>query len=164
MRRTGFKKKQTKPMKRGKLRVVGHSTTAEQKQEIQYLVREIVMKRDGGCILRNLPSHRCSGFSKKDGHLILQADHLISRANSATYADTRLIVCICNGLHGWKKWHEAEYNEMVRKVISKERVALWDRCEADRRSHKTRKMDWKVEILALKQELFNLSTPLTSMK
>ena len=106
MRRTGFKKKQTKPMKRGKLRVVGHSTTAEQKQEIQYLVREIVMKRDGGCILRNLPSHRCSGFSKKDGHLILQADHLISRANSATYADTRLIVCICNGLHGWKKWHK----------------------------------------------------------
>jgi hypothetical protein len=34
-----------------------------------------------------------------------QADHLTTRANSATYADTRLIVCACKGAHGWKKWH-----------------------------------------------------------
>ena len=39
-------------MKRIKLKLVGHSTTAQLKQEIQRLVREIVMIRDGGCILR----------------------------------------------------------------------------------------------------------------
>jgi hypothetical protein len=142
-------------MKRTRIRVVGVSDTSEQKQEIQYLVREIVIKRDGGCILSDKYGHQCSGY-RNGGELIYQADHLVTRANSATYADTRLIVCICKGLHGWKKWHEAEYNEMVRKVISKQRVALWDRCEADRRSHKTRKMDWKLEILALKQELASL--------
>lgn len=151
MKSSGFKKKITVPMKRGKLRVKGISDTSEQKDEIQYWVREVVIKRDGGCILRDFPGHNCSGYAK-DGHLILQADHLVTRANSATYADTRLIVCICKGLHGWKKWHEAEYNEKVRQILSKERVALWDRCEADRRSHKTRKMDWKLELLNLRQE------------
>jgi hypothetical protein len=82
------------------------------KQRIQDLVRDIVIKREGGCIFRgDVPNPEgwtiptCNGFAK-DGHLILQADHLITRANSATYADTRLIVCLCKGHHGWKSWHE----------------------------------------------------------
>ena len=66
-------------------------------------MREIVIKRDGGCILRDIQGvSQCNGY-RKDGKLILQADHLITRANSATYADTRLIVCVCKGHHGWKK-------------------------------------------------------------
>jgi hypothetical protein len=47
----------------------------------------IVILRDGGCILRDTPhASACNGYAK-DGHLILQADHLITRANSATYGD-----------------------------------------------------------------------------
>jgi hypothetical protein len=77
----------------------GKSDVALIKDDIQAYCRDIVILRDGGCIFRNEPGHVCSGFAK-DGHLILQADHLITRANSATYADTRLIVCVCKGIHG----------------------------------------------------------------
>jgi hypothetical protein len=93
-------------------------------------VRAIVIKRDGGCIARNEPWHTCTGY-RNDGELILQADHIVTRANSATYADTRLI-CICKGLHGWKKWNEARYNELIRPLIGTERAALWDKCHAAR--------------------------------
>jgi hypothetical protein len=130
-----------------------------------------VIKRDGGCIFRGINAyvfldggkigiaHKLSGFPKCNGHrndgeLILQADHLITRANSATYADTRLIVCVCKGHHGWKKWNEARYNELLREVLSPERVALWDKCHAAR--YKPTRMyasDWKMELAALKREL-----------
>jgi hypothetical protein len=153
MKRCGFLKRKTP------LRIKGISETSEVKQRIQDLVRAIVIKRDGGCILRDdgvqhmnyLPP--CNGFAK-DGHLILQADHLITRANSATYADTRLIVCVCKGHHGWKKWHEREYNALVRTLLSPERVKLWDDCERDSwRPHRTSTMDWKLQEAALQSEL-----------
>jgi hypothetical protein len=90
-----------------RLRVAGKSDIAEVKRDIQDLARNIVIARDGGCILRGvfgIPV--CSGYAK-DGHLILLADHLITRGNAATYADTRLIVCLCKGHHGgWKKWNK----------------------------------------------------------
>lgn len=148
LKRSPFKKKLTKPMKRTKLRVAGHSTTSEDKQEIQRLVREIVMLRDKGCILRKL--RNCGGDI--DAEAVLQADHLITRSNSATYADTRLIVCVCRNCHGWKRYWEQEYNALVKTIISKERIKLWERCEADRKQHKTYKVDWKMEILALNHE------------
>jgi hypothetical protein len=72
-----------------------------------------LLRRDGGCILRNsfdVPS--CESFDK-NGVLIKQADHLITRANSATFADPRLVVCVCKGHHGWKKWHQKEYEARV---------------------------------------------------
>jgi len=59
MKRSGFKRKTSSEIKkigfnkRSKLRVVGHSTTAEIKQEIQSILRQIVIRRDGGCILRH---------------------------------------------------------------------------------------------------------------
>ena len=146
-------------MKRCKLNLKGHSTTTQKKDEIQYLVREIVIKRDGGCIFRKEKGHICTGFAK-DGHLILQADHLLSRSNSATFADTRLIVCVCKGIHGWKSTNselrKKEYDERVKKLISKERVKLWERCEKDAHAHKTHKMDWSMEILNLKNEFNKL--------
>jgi hypothetical protein len=109
----------------------GTSDTALIKDEIHHWVRAIVIKHDGGCIARNEPWHTCSGY-RNDGELILQADHIITRSNSATYADTRLIVCICKGLHGWKKWNEKRYNELIRPLIGPDRAALWDRCHAAR--------------------------------
>src|SRR4051794_17337057 len=67
-------------IKRGaKLRVVGHSETADLKREIQAVARDIVIARDGGCIFRRLRGHICSSSQTKDGHLVLQADHLITR-------------------------------------------------------------------------------------
>lgn len=126
------------------------------KDAIQAKVREIVMLRDGGCIARNEPWHTCNGYAN-DGHLILQADHLITRANSATYAFTPLLVCVCKGLHGWKRWNEAEYNRRIRALLSPERVALWDRANAAR-YQATRKFtsDWRLELAALEQELAQL--------
>lgn len=131
-------------MKRTRLRLVGVSTTTEQKNEIQALVREIVMKRDGGCVLRKI--RNCNDPVK-------QADHLVTRGNSATFADTRLIVCLCRSCHGWKHWNKEEYDNVIRQVLSPERVKLWDACEKDHQAHKTYKPDWKMAILALKQEL-----------
>src|SRR5260221_540382 len=117
MKRGTFKQKIRKPMKRTKLKVVGDNDTATLKQEIQDLVRLIVTYRDGGCAIRNF--RHCGGeahvsFCKEHNTVkifsnnVIQADHLITRANSATYADTRLIVCICSGCHLWKKYHEIE--------------------------------------------------------
>lgn len=129
------------------------------KEDIQAYCRDIVIIRDGGCIFRNEQGHVCSGFAN-DGHLILQADHLVTRANSATYADTRLIVCVCKGIHGWKSvggnMRKAQYDERVKKLISPERVELWERCEADvaaHRSHRTTVYDWKMALAVLKGEL-----------
>ena len=137
-------------MKRTRLRRIGKSETALQKQEIQRLVREICMVRDKGCILRD--KRHCGGILGTVG-VVFQADHLVTRANPATFADTRLIVCVCKGCHAWKHWHKDEYDELVKTVLSKETVELWDRCEEDRRSHKTYKPDWKLAILVLNQEL-----------
>ena len=97
LKRTGFKRKPTVPLKRTRLRVVGVSDTAELKKEIQRLVREIVMIRDKGCVLRS--KRHCGGNLDTEG-VVIQADHLITRSNSATFADTRLIVCICKSCHG----------------------------------------------------------------
>ena len=137
-------------LKRTKIRVKGHSTTAQLKEDIQYLVREIVIKRDGGCILRDV--RHCGGDI---GFAVLQADHLITRANSATFADTRLIVCLCKGCHGgWKQFNPKEYDELIKTVISTERVKLWEKCEKESwKPKRTSARDWKLEIIALEQEL-----------
>ncbi len=134
------------------LRKASKSPVAVIKRRIQALVREIVILRDKGCILRD--SRRCGGLPGIPG-VVLQADHLISRANSATYGDTRLIVCLCRPCHGgYKQWHKPEYDALVRTVISKERVALWDMAQAD--SHRPHKVDWKLVELSLIKELADL--------
>lgn len=174
MRRTAFKPR-SRPMKRkGRLHIKGHSTVSQLKKEIQALLREIVILRDGGCILRhmlnaqtvprsalNLPP--CNGY-RKDGELILQADHLITRSHAATYADSRLVVCVCKGHHGWKSvgsnLRKKQYDDIVRQLISPERVALWDRCEADHGTTHKGSYDWRMDIVALKQELKNLKAAL----
>lgn len=134
-------------MKRSKLRLEGVSDTAKLKRDIQALVRAIVIKRDGGCILRF--KRGCGG---EPGLAVLQADHLVTRANSATYGDTRLIVCLCRPCHGgYKQWHKPQYDVLVRTVLTPNQVALWDLAEADR--YRPQKMDWKLVKLALTQEL-----------
>jgi hypothetical protein len=146
-------------MKRTALRVQGISDTATIKREIQYIAREIVIARDGGCVLRDLHYDgipECNGFAN-NGQLVLQADHLVPRNNSATFADTRLIVCLCKGHHAWKSLgsnaRKKEYDELVRTLISPERVKLWDECERDSwRPVRTTTYDWQLQLAALKQE------------
>ena len=146
-------------MTRTALRVQGISDTATIKREIQYIAREIVIARDGGCLLRDLHYDgipECDGYAN-NGQLILQCDHLVTRSNSATFADTRLMVCVCRGHHAWKSLgsnaRKKEYDDLVRTLISAERVKLWDECERDSwRPVRTTTYDWQLQLAALKQE------------
>lgn len=162
-RRTPLKRS-TRPVRRGRVRLVGHSTISEQKAEIQALLRKIVMLRDRGCILRM--ERNCGGELDTPG-VVLQADHLITRANSATYADPRLVVCLCRRCHGWKSLgsnlRKAEYDALVKTILPEARVKLWEQCEKDSwRPNPKRSYDWALEIVALRQELEKLKLGITA--
>lgn len=159
MKRSGFKFKPRKPLKRSLLRIKGVSDTATTKQDIQDLVRAIVIERDGGCILREVYGvPPCNGYRKRDGALILQADHLITRANSATYADPRLIVCVCKGHHEWKNWNKEEYDALLKTILPRAIVELWERCEQDSwRANRMGAYDWKLAKVDLEQQLAKLT-------
>jgi hypothetical protein len=108
-------------MKRTQLAKKGTSDTALIKDEIQNYVRAIVIIRDGGCIARNEPWHTCSGY-RNDGELILQADHLITRGNGATYATGVAIAGDSSGVdphppgvHLLLRPNSADPNEQFRK-------------------------------------------------
>lgn len=137
--------------------------TALVKESIQALLRAIVIERDGGCILRGnaygLPD--CNGYTKV-GELVLQADHLITRANGATFADHRLVVCVCKAHHAWKSlggnMRKAQYDAIVKQLIEPERVALWEAAERDSwKPTRYTKSDW------LKEEAY-LRTKLAAMQ
>jgi len=151
MKRGGFLKRKSKPMKRTRLHLVGRSTTAELKRDIQATLREIVMKRDKVCLLSKYPhSGACGGFNGK-GELILQAEHLHTRSNARSFADSRLVVLLCQRHHiYWKPQHADEYYRIIKQEIGKERSDLLERVQQDRTPYKT---DLKLELLALKMEL-----------
>lgn len=139
MKRTPLKRSQ-KPLKRSKLRLVGQSDASVLKREIQALLRAIVIKRDGGCLLRG--RGQCTE--------ILQAEHLITRANSATFGDTRNIVCLCTYHHlFFKKQHPALYWKYIEQLIGPARWAWMQYALEDRSIHKT---DWVLVKIALEQE------------
>lgn len=132
------------------MRKSAKTETAKLKERIQALVREIVIKRDKHCVLRGF-RFPCSK--------VLQAHHLISRGKNIGFADTRLIVLVCNGHHtaitfatGSDRW---VYENFIRGMIGKERAALLDRAEADQKSHPMSAWDWGKVVLALEAELQN---------
>lgn len=156
LKRTAWIRKPTTPLKRTRLRVAGVSDTALLKKDIQALLRQIVIKRDGGCFLRNYQSRinpqykNCGGY-RKDGELILQAEHLHSRSNASSFSDSRLVVCVCQRHHiYYKPQHSAEYNELAKEFIGKQNAELWDRVREDRTPYK---VDLKLEKLSLEKEL-----------
>lgn len=169
MKRSGFKFKPRKPlkrtplkrgtsqMKRTKIRVVGQSTTSDLKKDIQATLREIVMLRDKKCILHGL---RCDHEVGMEG-IVWQAEHLIERSNSETYADSRLVVLVCRNCHGWKHFKKSnhdQYDRWVKSRLPKERVVLWEKCEQDQwRPKRTGAYDWKMALVVLKQELSKLT-------
>lgn len=132
------------------MRTTSLTKSAQLKKDIQALLRQIVMLRDKACI-------RCGVPVGTEG-VVFQADHLLSRAHSATYADARLVVCICRNCHGWKSLgsnlRKAQYDEYVKTVLPKERVDLWERCERDSwRVARKGSYDWALAKVALEQEL-----------
>lgn len=142
MKRTPLKRKTP-------LRKKGKSPTAELRDDIQAELRRIVIARDGGCWLRHYPEAGACGGYRNDGELILQAEHLESRAHAASFSDPRLVVCICKRHHiYWKPQYSKRYNELAEDFIGPERAALWERVRNDYRAHK---VDLKLELLALKQ-------------
>ena len=142
-------------MKRSPIRKKGKSPTSIIKDEIQAIERKIVIIRDKKCILYGIKCNHEYGVN--DEGVVWQAEHLIERSNSATYADLRLIVLICKNCHGWKHFKKSnhdQYDEWVKQKIGKERTAHWERCKKE--SWRASKVDWKLELIALKQELKTL--------
>lgn len=159
MKTSGFLKRKT-PMKRGtvalkrsKLRLQGHSTSAQLKREIQATLRAAVILRDGGCVLRMYPeAGPCSGP--------LQGEHLNSRTHMHTFADLRNLVCLCQRHHiFWKPQNSRHYWELIEEVIGVERWRFLKLAEAD---HSPHKVDLKLALVVLQQELKALSPTLST--
>lgn len=152
-------------MRKTRLKVKGDNSTALIKQKIQDILRLIVTHRDGGCILRDL---RCGVTAVvEDGKILasssfIQADHLVTRANSATFANYHLVVCVCNGCHAWKNWNKDEYEELVKSVLPKKTIQMWELAEEYRKAHKTHKMDWNMQLVGLQLTLKDYDTKMVS--
>lgn len=156
MKRTGFKKKPRvwarKPSgsrKKG-LRKMGKSPLSVVKAQIQAKLRERVIARDGGCILRHYPeAGDCGGF-RNDGDLILQAEHLNGRANSVSYAELENIVCLCQYHHiFYKKQNNARYWVLIRRHVGEDR---WRKIEGwimDRTAHHVTTGEWRAKLSEL---------------
>lgn len=147
--KTSLRGKQRAIKTSSKLPPALYEDTKSLKEQIQKLLREIVMIRDKKCILYGIKCSRQIG----DEGVVWQAEHLIERSNSSTYADLRLVVLVCRNCHGWKHFKKSNhdlYDEIVRSKLSPELVAHWDRCKADTKAYK---VDWRLEKIALEQEL-----------
>lgn len=151
-------------MKRSPIRRKGISPVSQTKDRIQALLREGVLLRDPDCLLADWTP--CAG-RRADGSLVYQADHLIERSNSATYADLRLVVRLCKGHHAWKHFKKSNhdrYNQLIKERLSPERVALWERCEQESwRPKRTSATDWLLEEAALKAEVDKLRLTASSV-
>lgn len=141
-------------MKRTPLKRKSKSETATIKEDIQATLREIVILRDKGCVVGRI--RRC-GNATFNPNAVYQAEHLIERNNSATYADPRLVVCVCRNCHGWKHFKKSnhdQYDAMVKSLIEPERVALWEACERDSwKPQRNFMADWKKELAYLRTKL-----------
>lgn len=147
-RKTGFKSP-AKALKRSYMRRLGVGTAAVAKRRIQALLRQIVIARDGGCILRIVLGN-CSGP--------LQAEHLISRTNSATFGDTRNIICLCQYHHiFWKPQHSRLYWELIEQHVG---TVRWNWIKLAESDHSPHKVDWKITEIVLQKELQEITASL----
>ena len=141
------------------MRTTSKTESAQAKQRIQELLRKIGLQRQKGkCFFEgkvvDYRVHQCSGW-RADGELVMQYDHLNSRAYNVSYANPDCGVVICKGLHLWKKYHKDTYDKAARKYIGKKRRELWDRVADDKKIYPMSAYDWMKCELALKEELKN---------
>lgn len=136
------------------LRQQGTSETSQTKRRIQALLRGIVIERDGGCYLRSYKeAGPCGGYGQKSGTLILQADHISSRANAQTFGLTANVNCICAGHHTWKKWNRERWEVLTKRHIGAERFDRMIALGAEKLRQSFTAWDWRKVELGLKQEL-----------
>jgi hypothetical protein len=138
---------------------------AECKERIQALLRECAILIYGTCVLNpylsRLPGRfaKCGPF-RKDGELIVQAEHLVTRANGISFADLRNIILLCQDHHlKFKEQHGRLYWQLIEEVVGPERAAWLDRVQDEYEAHKTHHRtlyDWLKEEMVLKQELKRL--------
>jgi len=145
----GFpKKKKPTGMTGGKPRVE-KPTASKIKKLLQAKLREKAIERDGMCVigqhLDSLPDQwRLCGNYTKDGRLILQAEHLVGRANSRSYADMDNIVLICLRHHFFfKQQCGALYWDIIRRHIGEERWGKIEAWEKDKSPHHMVAGDWQ---------------------
>ncbi len=148
------------------MRQTSKTPSAIAKKEIQELLRQIgLVKQKGKCffagkeISGKIHSY-CTSKDTKDGHLIMQYDHLNPREKNVSFANPDLGVVICQGVHGWKSFSDTNkklYDQAVRKYLSPKRRKLWKRVEADQKSYPMSAWDWAKEEIALIQELKTLN-------
>lgn len=115
----------------------GKSNLSKIKRQIQAKLREKAIERDETCTIGKYPSFLpqnwlLCGSYRSDGELVVQAEHLVSRGNSASYGDMDNIVLLCKNHHiFFKKHHPALYWEIIRKHIGEERWAKVQKWEAE---------------------------------
>lgn len=147
------------------MRQTAKTPSAQAKKVIQELLRQIGLARQGGeCFFLgkwiNGKTHAyCTSNETKDGHITMQYDHLESRSKNVSYADSRLGVVICQGLHGWKSFNDANkkiYDADIKKYLTPETITLWKRVEDDKKSYPMGIYEWNKTIIALTAELQQL--------
>ncbi len=145
------------PMRKTPLAKQGKSEVALCKRRIQALLREIVVIRDGGCVLRHFTqAGKCGGY-RNDGKLILQAEHLISRKRNISFADLRNVICLCKRHHGYFKPQNSRlYWELMHEIIGPVRKEWLDKTEKDQKVYHMTFWDWQKVELFLQHELQEL--------
>lgn len=133
----------------------GKSSVSVLKRQIQAKLRENAILRDKTCVIsqhfEDVPDNwKVCGPIKKDGFLILQAEHLCGRAKSNCYADMDNIVLICMRHHFYFKTQRAPlYWDIIRKHIGEERwakVKAWDK---DNAVYRFSAEDWRTKLNSL---------------
>ena len=124
------------------------SPVATTKRRIQKLLTEYVRLRDGGCVMRHYnETGACGGYTA--------ADHIMSRAYTATYSNLDNLICLCSRHHiWWKPQHPTEYAEIVRKILGPEKYARLKYLSGTT-LHMTAQ-DWIWEEMRVKKELKKL--------
>ena len=145
------KKKKPTGMTGGKP-LVKKLTVSELKKKIQAKLREKAIERDKTCVVGQHPSSlppqwlRCGRY-RKDGQMVVQAEHLVTRANSASFADMDNIILLCSNHHGYfKPQHGWLYWEIVRFHIGEKRWNKIKKWELDHTPHHMVTADWRLAL------------------
>lgn len=122
-----------KPRRRKRIPKQGKLPLSKVKRELQAVLRQRAIERDRSCVIGKYqddlpPSWRKCGRLRKDGQIIVQAEHLVGRTKSISYADMDNILLVCQRHHFFfKRQHGLLYWSIVRKHVGEE---IWSKIQA----------------------------------